>query len=36
MQKAKDNGALGFIKKPINPNNLKNMLEKLGLIWIMI
>ncbi len=32
MQKAKDNGALGFIKKPINLENLKKMLEKLGLI----
>ena len=32
MQKAKDNGALGFIKKPINTDNLKSMLDKLGLI----
>lgn len=31
MQKAKDNGALGFIKKPINLNNLKKMLESLNL-----
>jgi CheY-like chemotaxis protein len=30
--KAKKNGAKGFIKKPINPANLKSMLEKLGLI----
>ncbi len=32
MEKAKENGALGFIKKPINPENFKNMLDKLGLI----
>jgi len=32
MQKAKENGALGFIKKPINPENLKSMLVKLELI----
>ncbi len=32
MQKAKDNGAIGFIKKPINQNNLKSMLSTLGLI----
>jgi len=32
MKKAKENGALGFIKKPINPDNLKNMLTKLGLL----
>jgi len=32
MKKAKENGALGFIKKPINPDNLKNMLIKLGLL----
>lgn len=32
MLRAKENGAMGFIKKPINANNLKTMLEKLGLI----
>ena len=32
MQKAKNEGALGFIKKPINPENLKSMLVQLGLI----
>lgn len=31
MLKAKENGALGFIKKPINPANLTKMLEKIGL-----
>lgn len=31
MVKAKENGALGFIKKPINPNNLSKMFDKLGL-----
>ncbi|RXK12763.1 response regulator [Halarcobacter mediterraneus] len=31
MEKAKKNGALGFIKKPVNSDNLKVMLEKLGL-----
>jgi len=32
MQKAKENGAIGFIKKPVGNQNLKNMLTKLGLI----
>lgn len=31
MEKAKANGALGFIKKPISPENLLKMLQKLGL-----
>lgn len=29
MKKAKENGAIGFIKKPVNINNLKPVLEKL-------
>lgn len=32
MEKSKKNGAIGFIKKPINQDNLKAMLEKIGLI----
>ncbi len=32
MQKAKENGAIGFIKKPINQENLTKMLTALGLI----
>lgn len=32
MQKAKENGAIGFIKKPINETSLKSMLTTLGLI----
>lgn len=32
MEKSKQNGALGFIKKPINQDNLESMLKKLGLI----
>ena len=32
LQKAKKNGAIGFIKKPINRENLQNMLNSLGLI----
>lgn len=32
MEKSKENGALGFIKKPVNEDNLKAMLTKLGLI----
>ncbi|NVJ52072.1 MAG: response regulator [Campylobacteraceae bacterium] len=32
MDKSKQNGAKGFIKKPINENNLESMLKKLGLI----
>lgn len=31
MERARNNGALGFIKKPINSQNLAKMLEKLGL-----
>ena len=31
IEKARTNGALGFIKKPINAANLSVMLEKLGL-----
>lgn len=31
MEKAKLNGAVGFINKPANPKNLSIMLEKLGL-----
>jgi len=32
MEKSKKNGAIGFIKKPINKDNLEKMLNKLGLI----
>ena len=32
MQRAKEMGALGFIKKPINTTNISTMLSKLGLI----
>lgn len=32
MKKAKENGAIGFIKKPIGQENLKSMLSTLGLI----
>lgn len=32
MEKSKQNGAKGFIKKPINQDNLESMLKKLGLI----
>jgi len=32
MQKAKENGALGFIKKPVSEESLKSMLKTLGLI----
>ena len=32
MKKAKDNGAIGFIKKPISQDNLKSMLTTLGLV----
>ncbi|WP_428023247.1 response regulator [Arcobacter sp.] len=32
MTKAKTNGALGFIKKPINEDNLKPVLEKLKVL----
>lgn len=32
MSKAKENGALGFIRKPVNSENLKPILEKLKVI----
>ncbi|MGB5867263.1 MAG: response regulator [Arcobacteraceae bacterium] len=32
MKKAKENGAIGFIKKPIGQENLKSMLTTLGLV----
>lgn len=32
MHEAKTNGAIGFIKKPVNSNNLSSMLQKLELI----
>lgn len=32
MKKVKENGALGFIKKPINEENLKQILTKLKAI----
>lgn len=32
MKKSKENGAIGFIKKPINQTNLTSMLRTLGLI----
>ena len=32
MKKARENGAMGFIKKPINVENLSVMLKKLELI----
>lgn len=32
MSKAKENGAIGFIKKPVNSDNLTTMLKKLGLV----
>lgn len=32
MTRAKENGAIGFIKKPINKNNLETMLKSLELI----
>jgi len=32
IEKSKKNGAIGFIKKPINFDNLESMLNKLGLI----
>ena len=31
-QRAKENGAIGFIKKPISEETLSSMLNKLGLI----
>lgn len=32
MKRGKENGAIGFIKKPISQENLASMLDKLGLI----
>jgi len=32
IEKAKNAGAIGFIKKPVNEDNLKTMLEKLDLL----
>ncbi len=32
MKRAKEKGALGFIKKPVNIENLSSMLKTLGLI----
>lgn len=32
IEKARENGALGFIKKPINKVNLESMLKSLGLL----
>jgi CheY-like chemotaxis protein len=32
MSKAKENGALGFIKKPVNEENLKPVLQKLKVL----
>lgn len=32
INKARENGAIGFIKKPINQKNLSEMLKKLRLI----
>jgi CheY-like chemotaxis protein len=32
MKKAKESGALGFIKKPLNQENLTDMLTTLGFI----
>jgi len=32
MKKAKDNGAIGFIKKPVNEESLKKMIHALGLV----
>jgi CheY-like chemotaxis protein len=32
LKKAQENGAIGFIKKPISIDNLKNMLIELGLL----
>lgn len=31
-QRARENGAIGFIKKPANKDNLETMLKELGLI----
>ncbi|WP_455755970.1 response regulator [Sulfurimonas sp.] len=32
VQKAQESGAMGFIKKPVDAENLKNMLQELELI----
>jgi len=32
MKKAQENGAIGFIKKPISESTLKDMIIKLGLL----
>lgn len=32
MKKAKENGAIGFIKKPICESTLQDMISKLGLL----
>lgn len=32
MKKAKESGAIGFIKKPVNENTLKSVLEKLEIL----
>lgn len=32
MKKAKDMGAIGFIKKPVSQESLQGMLSKLGLL----
>jgi CheY-like chemotaxis protein len=32
MEKSKENGAIGFIKKPVNQENLTSMLTTLGLL----
>ncbi|XPV69923.1 MAG: response regulator [Halarcobacter sp.] len=32
LTKAQESGAMGFIKKPIDANNLKSMMEELGLL----
>lgn len=32
ITKAQESGAMGFIKKPVDTNNLKSMLEELGLL----
>lgn len=32
MNKAKENGAIGFIKKPVSESSLKPMLEKMRVI----
>jgi two-component system, chemotaxis family, chemotaxis protein CheY len=32
MEKAKDNGAIGFVNKPIDSQKMEGILKKLGLI----